>query len=106
MLPKLMGNDYNYDIAVTDFINADLDGDGIVQKEEYVQRKMALDWLAERDYLKAVEYPYSEEFNKEIFTAMDRKYYRGPNNNVIVGDPNNEIDRKAFKAFAPEYLKL
>lgn len=38
MLPRLMGESYSYDVAVTDFINADLDGDGIVQKEEYVQR--------------------------------------------------------------------
>lgn len=67
---------------------------------------MALDWLAEQDYLEENEYPYNEEFNKRLFKAMDRKYYRDNNNNVLIGDPNNEIDRKAFKAFAPEYLQM
>lgn len=67
---------------------------------------MALDVLANYNYLKDMEYPYDEATNEKLFKAMDHKYYRDNNGNVQKGDPNNEIDRRAFKAFAPEYLKM
>ena len=67
---------------------------------------MALDVLANYNYLKDMEYPYDEETNEKLFKEMDHKYYRDNNGNVQKGDPNDEIDRRAFKAFAPEYLKM
>lgn len=70
--------DYYYDDAVRHYTNTDLNGDGIVQKAEFVQRMMAdfaLDKLDEETGFYSMEYPYTEEVGKRLFDLMDVKYW-------------------------------